>query len=218
MPKKTNIYYNRTNTCDNIKEDGKKCECKLMSGNAYREFDKKGDWTGKWFCRKCNRREALKCGNRRSGNLSPNSSHKIGDIFEELTCKWRGVNNLNIDDDNYTSPIDHSRDPELGIIQTKGALYNDTNRCWSFGNFHREWKKNFDNIICYCTDKYGKNIERIYIFPKDEIIKRGGVTIFKYLYYKGCGWYEQYRVKDDNVIKQVNEMFHKILKKKKNKR
>lgn len=47
------IYYNRTNTCDNIKEDGKKCENKLILGRAHRDYDDKGNWTGKWLCHNC---------------------------------------------------------------------------------------------------------------------------------------------------------------------
>lgn len=45
-------YYNRTNTCDNIKEDGK-CEEKLSPRNANREYDEKGNWTGRWICKNC---------------------------------------------------------------------------------------------------------------------------------------------------------------------
>lgn len=39
--------YNRTNTCDNIKEDGNKCEDKLYTKNAYHGSDDKGNWTGR---------------------------------------------------------------------------------------------------------------------------------------------------------------------------
>lgn len=34
-------------------------------------------------------------------------------------------------------------------------------------------------MICYCVNKDGKKIERIYRFPKEEINKRVRITIVK---------------------------------------
>ncbi len=129
-----------------------------------------------------------------------------------MTCRWRGVKNLNIGNDNYEYPIDHSKDPELGIIQTKGKFYDSYNQIWEFGNFRRDHNKDFSVMICYCTNKNGTIIERIYIFPKKELINRNSITITKFplrnsdtLY-----WYEKYRVTDEEEIKKVNKIWKKI--------
>lgn len=46
MPKKTTIYYNRTNTCDECKIN------KLSPHKAKREV-KNDIWTGRWLCLEC---------------------------------------------------------------------------------------------------------------------------------------------------------------------
>lgn len=40
------VYYNRTNTCDT-------CGNKLIKRSTKREYNKKGEWTGKWLCQSC---------------------------------------------------------------------------------------------------------------------------------------------------------------------
>ncbi len=60
----------------------------------------------------------------RTGNLDPNSYKAIGNLFEKLTCKWKGVKNLNDDNDNYEVPIDHPADSEGKVLQTGGRSYN----------------------------------------------------------------------------------------------
>ena len=129
------IYYNRTNTCDICGKD-------LVPGKSYREYDKEGKWTGRWLCNECwgkyyqkndadsqnNMKRSL--AGRRTGNLNPSSTQAKGDVFEYITCKVRGVKNLNIENDNYNSPIDHSRDQEYGILQSKGSIYNPKYKRW----------------------------------------------------------------------------------------
>lgn len=51
-------------------------------------------------------------------------------------------------------------------------------------------------MILYCFDKDRKIIERIYIFPWAEILKRTSITIYKNVY-KWIPWYEQYRIRDE---------------------
>ena len=211
MPKKPGLYYNRTNTCDRCKIE------KLKPHKAYREYvikDKKEVWTGRWLCRSCFLKRST---GRRTGSLSTNSSQVKGDMFEELTCIWRGVKNLNIENDNFNSPMDHSRDPELGIVQTKGALIGERfagvlkYECWNFNAMH-EIEKEFDHLIFYCTSKDTKNIERVYIFPWEEILRRTNVCIYKNpSRSRGIPWYEEYRVKDEVILKQVNDIWTKIL-------
>lgn len=80
----------------------------------------------------------------------PNSSNAIGDLFQELTSKWRStvsiipVEDLNIKLNNHRTPIDHSWDSELGFTQTKGRLYNPKHRWWNFTNLEKEWDKLLD--------------------------------------------------------------------------
>lgn len=161
--------------------------------------------------------------NHRTGTLNPNCSTEKGDLFQELTCTWRSsISNVPVEDlnkkfDSYRCPIDHSYDSELGYIQTKGKLYDSYNKYWAikFDNEQNTIMRGFkfDCVICYCTNNDGKIIERIYIFPIDEIIDRSGVTIVKYSRRKlyTLGWYEKYRIKDENTIKKINEIWQKIV-------
>lgn len=211
--------YNETNTCDNTKDDGTKCREKLIPKNAYKEKDKNENWTGRWLCKKCyslnydRKRDRKKeyreryISDRRSRNLNQDTNSGKGDLCQILTCKWRGIKDLNVEDDNYNSPIDHSRDHELGIVQTECATYSSIYRYWH-QNWEREHNKEFDYLIFYCINKEGKIIERIYIFPKEEIIKRKSVGIYKY---SMKGWYEKYRVKDENMLRKVNEIFQELI-------
>lgn len=57
-----------------------------------------------------------------------------------------------------------------------------------------------------------KNIERVYIFPKKEIIIRNGVTIYKNP--TRAVWYEKYRVDE----KPYNDAYHSLLRKDKDKK
>lgn len=202
------------------------CICEkdlLKDSHPYREYDKEGNWTGKWLCVNCHGKEDRKNNpnnldnkkkllrNCRTGNQNPNSNTAKGDKFEELTCRWMGVKNLNKENDNYSAgtPIDHSPDSEGKIFQTAGRLYSSRNGRWNFSSLEREWKKKFDYMICYCASKDGKMIERIYKIPKSEIINIKGITIVKNP--SRGGWYEKYRVTDKDAIKKVNEIWKEIL-------
>lgn len=69
-------YYNRTNTCDRCSLSFDKA-----SGHPLREYNKEGNWTGRWLCQNCyqkyssssqdNAKKSL--AGRRTGNLDPNS-------------------------------------------------------------------------------------------------------------------------------------------------
>lgn len=226
-------YYNETNTCERIKEDGNLCGNKFHD-KALREYNKEGNWTGKWICNKCYLKDYHRkpnCGsniiksiaNRRTGNQNPNSPNAKGDNFEELTCIWRStistipIENLNKKLDNYGTPIDHSRDSELGFIQTKGATYDSYNQVWIQG-FKSECDQiakgfEFDNLILYCTSEDGALIERIYIIPLEEVISRSKIAVIKYQLRKNSDtlyWYEKYRITDKDTIKKVNDIWKEI--------
>lgn len=215
MPKKSEIFYNENNTCDN-------CKNKLIVGKTYKEYNKQ-KWTGRYLCINCWRKIYYKhiekenqhsfynvmkrMKDSRINNLDPNSSHGKGYIYEQITARTRNIKNLNVEEDNFNFPIDHI-DPEYGILQSKGTTYNILekrwNTCWI-----NEQKKEFDNLILYCLSKDGKNVERVYIIPNKEVLLRTGLTIVKYPTKKRFieQWYEKYRVDE----KPYNDVYHKIL-------
>ena len=199
-------YYNDTNTCDRC---GKNFD-ELGWDHPRKEYDKKRKWTGRWLCKSCIVKSNA---DSRIGCLDPNSTKAKGDKFQRLTSEWLEIEDLNVKNDNYNWPIDHSKHPILGIIQTKGRFYDPYERVWSFGNLDDDYDKEFDNYIMFCASKDGKYIERIYIFPKEEIIKRTCIGIRKYnskgeLYTNG--WYEKYRVKDKETVKNVDKIWKKM--------
>lgn len=210
MPRK-GTYYNRTNTCDECKTN------KLTPGNTFREYGKNDNWTGKWLCRDCwwkndykNRSDSYnnirkEIADFRLNNLDPNSTTGKGYIFEQITCKARGIDNLNIENDNFSSKLDHTRDSKYGILQSKGATYSPKYDRWHNGSMINEYGKEFDYIIFYCMDIYMKNVERVYIFPRGEIIKRSSVTVHKNPS-RGGQWYEKYRVDE----KLYNDAYHNL--------
>lgn len=224
---KRSIYYNRTNTCDRCRVE-KNIETKLYPGNAFRERNKEGNWTGRWDCRNCWRRYDPNSDNsmikslryHRMGDLDANCSSAKGSKFEELTVMWQGVDNLNIKSNNYNSPIDHSRHSILGVIQTKGSylriigryIASDGEERYYKGwhaSFLREHGKVFDHLIYYCASEDGKKIERIYIFPWKEVTNRTGISI--YLNSLQYTWYEKYRLKDEEEVKKVNKIWRLII-------
>lgn len=115
------------------------------------------------------------------------------------------MKNLNIENDNYRSPIDHSFDYELGVVQTKGAIFDIERNRWMFyvGN---EKNKEFEHLIAYCIDVFMKNILRVYIFPKKEVVKRTGISVSIGIY-RGR-WVDKYRINE----KSYNDAFHDIIK------
>ncbi len=221
--------YNLTNACDRCGISFDKA-----SGHPMREYDKNGKKTEKWICSRCRAKDyndmpyshsniIKQMRSCRTGNQNPNSSNAKGDLFEELTCKWRStvstvpVENLNEKLDNYTTPIDHTRDSELGIIQTKGKFYDSEYRMWLFCGLEREWDKKFDVIICYCASEDGKTIDRIYIIPKKETDRVKTINIVNSpMNSRGTSpivpWYEKYRIKNEEAIDKINDMWKEIIK------
>lgn len=197
-------YYNETNTCDRC---GYNLE--LGPGHPGREYvDEK--WTGKWLCEKCrgtDRRKRPGCfndimksmANVRLGVENPDSSRAKGGFYESITCKVRKLGNLNQLNDNFNSPIDHTRDPILGIIDSQGRTYDPYYSRWNFTRLNRLHGKKYDNIVCYCADAHG-NIKKVYIFPKKEIDTRDNISIHN----KTTGrmsWYDKYEVDVDAWMK-----------------
>jgi hypothetical protein len=187
-------YYNRENSCE---------ECginfdKIGWKHPQREYNREGDWTGRWLCKNCyykldyrhrdNTQAKLfkSLADRRTGNLI-DSDNIFGDNVEELTSRWLKAERLSIKYDKFAGlPLDHSPIPDGvkiqirgrmvdlsgKIFQTKGRrlrLTKDFRECWGISHLDNEWIKEFDYLIFYCASEDGKVIERIYIIPKQEL-------------------------------------------------
>lgn len=217
-------YYNRDNTCDRCREEKRITErSKLTCGNANKEKDKNGDWNERWLCNDCIRPlyyrkwyDNIKHNitKSRKGNLDPNCTKAKADKSQELTCRLFGVKDLNKENDNFNVPIDHSRHSKLGIIDTQCRFYSVKYKCWSFSELARYQNKKIDHVISYCISSDGQTIERIYIFPIKEIVNRTGINILKYdktgnLYI--YGWYEKYKIIDEEFVKKANEIWRDII-------
>lgn len=215
----TDNYYNRTNTCD-------RCGNKLKNG-ARREKNDNGNWSGKWICITCYHKDYYvnvekkrpnsqlnimkSLSGFRTGYIDQNSRAVKGRIFEQITVKVRGVKNLNIENNNFNSKIDHSRDPEYGIIESRGSTYYVIGGFWKI-NFGDEHEKEFDHLFVYCADENMRHIKRVYIFPKEEVTKRTFVRIYNHplrplpnIYLKGA-WYDKYRVDErpyDDALQNI---------------
>lgn len=146
--------------------------------------------------------------NRRIGTLDPNSDQAKADRSQKLACVLHGWVDLNKKYDNYTTPID-CYDPKTGLYhQIQGRYYNYIERNWLFGNFKNEWEKKFATMVCFCFSKDGKIVERIYKFPKEEIIGKKYITLHEYEIHN-----EKYRETNENELINANNIWKKIINK-----
>lgn len=112
------------------------------------EKDNDGNWTGRWDCMKCwkkydsNTNIKKSVTNCRTGNQNPNHSKTKGMKIQKLTCLEFGWVDLNIESDNYNSPIDLI-DPKTKLkYQVKGRWCDSMNNYWNFGDIERNILKN----------------------------------------------------------------------------
>ena len=232
-------YYNKTNICDICREEnkreGKKLTYKsvLYPKNALHEKDNNGKETDKWICHRhhVNAYERYNPNSQhnliksmrdhRVGNQDPNSSNAKGDNSLELACELYGWEDLNKKYDNYIYPLD-CYDPKTGLYhQVQGRYYNSIYQWWSFTGLEDEWEKIvkqliscLENMACFCYDKDGKYIERIYKFPWKEITRVKSISIYKNPS-KGGLQNEQYRITDEYELEKANELWMQILENKK---
>lgn len=223
-------YYNETNICPRCKEECEKDRIELTDrnilcpGKAYREKDKDGKETGRWICDGCYRKDRYVrgetnsnmltlIGNRRTGNLDPNSTHAFGDSVLELACILYGWKDLNIENDNYASgtPVD-CYDPKTGLYyQVRGKRYDARNGWWSLSRLEGELGKKYESMVFFCFDKGRKIVERIYKFPLKEIMSVKGITIYKNILSLRGSWVERYRITDKEELKKVNKIWKEII-------
>lgn len=228
----SSISYNETNICPKCREENNITDKSILyPGNARHDIDKEGKNIEEWVCyihykRNHNRYSPNSTNNiirslagSRTGNLSPTSNRRKGNRFEKLSEIYYGVDNLNIKNDNYNSPIDHSRHPILGIIQTMGRYFNKgagAKGGWPFTDLARERDKKFDNLILWCANEDGNIIERGYIIPKKEINNRTTIKILKEpkdRHGNSVPLYEKYMLKDKEEMKKINDIWKEILDK-----
>ena len=238
------VYYNKTNICPICREeserDGNELTDKsiLYPGNTRRYINKEGKATDEYICNRHHytnyqkydpnsQRNIMKLSrDHRTGNLTY-YPQIFADNCQTLTCILFEVKDLNKENDNYNTPIDHSHiskrvsidiggkliDLSGKIPQTKGRVYNPINEYWA-ATFKNEYNtKKFDILILYCMNKDGKAVERMYIFPKEEVTIRSGITIYKNHSKLYIPWYEKYMVKDEDILKNINDLWQKIINK-----
>lgn len=210
-------YYNDTDTCDRIKEDRQRCG-KDFHGKAYKEYENKV-WTRRWNCSSCYNKDRYHKGKDttsliksmrpcRMGNQNI-STNAEGNKVQELACRLYEWEDLNKKYDNYKYPLDCYDSKMESYHQVQGACYS-SDGYWPFRGFKDEWEKMFKNMYCFCFSKKWKIIERIYIFPKEEILIRTGTSIVKNPS-KGKIWYDQYRVRDEEILRKANEIWKDIM-------
>jgi len=213
-------YYNPTHTCDRCGKSFNDIE----NGGPLREYDENRGWTKRWDCPNCwqkydpnSTNNIIKSMSDRRIGLLKDPTKIFGDNCEELTHRWLGAKDLNEENDNYNSPLDHgpirhitvtinnkSVDLYGKIPQTKGRHYDPIRKCWS-QTVYAEHDKEFDILILYCVSEDGKKIERIYIIPKEEIIKVTSISIYISKWSRISKIpYGQYRVKDGKILSQQN--------------
>lgn len=181
MANRFNPYYNRTNTCDNIKEDGYKCKEKLYR-HAHREYNEKGNWTGRWLCGKCWGRNYQRNDSRSGNNLIKSmtncrtkdlynkyfqelSYRDIGRIGEDIVSLTLGLRSQNDLIDNYNSLFDIEVHHKYGRIQVKIASLGIRRLNWQFDIGDIWIERGFDTLIVLCMDENQpwKIVERVYI-------------------------------------------------------
>ena len=181
----------------------------------HKYYDEKGNWDKKsYICGRCYQTYDSNSHNRfrkltetlcRNEGLSIDINQGKGVIGEAIVGKIRKLNVLSITLDNFNLKFDLSSDLEFGIIQVKTRTLIEGE--WEVSHFN---DMNFDYVFLICMDYIWKNIERVYIFPKEEIIARRSITISKNPS-RGT-WYDSlkngYRIDD----KPYNEAYQDIMR------
>lgn len=235
-------FYNKTNICPTCRKENNVTDRSILyPRNARQDISEDGKKTNRYVCMHHygvnygryvpnSRNNIIKSlRDRRTGSLK-DEGNILGDNCEELTEKWLGAKRLATKYDKYSMlPLDHDPIQKhiLAMIgnklvdlygkvpQTKGRHYSPTGGYWSASTV-REYNKKFDILILYCVSEDGKTVERIYIFPREDIITISGTTIYKSP--TDCagdpiiGIYEKYRIVDQEQLKKVNNIWKDIIK------
>lgn len=182
--------------------------------NWLRNYDEKGQWDRKsYLCTYCydKRRQSLpdsqnnlmkSIANCRTGNVSIYDEKGKGIIGQAVAAKTLKIEDLNIKMDNFIYAIDLGRHCEHGYIEVKTRTLK--NGKWSIRSYQM---RDFDNILILCMDTYEpwKDVERVYIIPWAEAIKRSGLTIVRDP--SRDVWYYEFRVDE----KPFNDNYHSLI-------
>lgn len=158
-----------------------KCGSNYTSSCWYRTKDDNEDWDGKsYICTACY------CNPRiRSGELSPESSVAKGEFGVLTIAKVLGGNDCFVMKRGKLYDIQSKK---YGRIEVKTATYNPTYMLWHIGGIQSH---KFDNLYILCLDEYTKNVQRVYIIPKEDIYGTTATNIVKNLL--SDGRYEKFR-------------------------
>lgn len=231
------IEYNQTNICsicmEEYEKEGNELTDKgiLNPWNCYQKADTKEcvcrrHWYHIEYKKRPNSQNNIikQLRDRRTGNLDPNSTQQLGDDGEELTKLLLGADKLSEIYDNFELPDDHGPitkhiSVKIGnkiidlygmIPQTKTATFRydlGASGGWTFGSETN--KKEFDILILYCISKDGINVDRIYIIPKEDAIKRSAIGILENPSRRI--WYYIYRIRDKLLLELADELWEKII-------
>lgn len=168
--------------------------------------DKK-DCTG-YLCQKCyshiDSDERMKSvAHSRTGNLDRLSNHGKETIGEWISAKTLGVKDLNIENNRFREIVDLSIHSIYGMIDVKTCSFEIIYRYWQ-ANIKR---RTFDSLLVLCMDGYDiwKNVERIYIIPKDKIRPSSNLKIYKNSVGEAM-YYEQFMVD----VRPYNDIYHSV--------
>lgn len=159
----------------------------------------KGKWTGNWLCNACRnatdgakeyykkRYDKIKyITDCRNARVNIKSGKCKGCIGAQICAITLGVEDLNIQTDNFTYYVDLGMHTKYGFIEVKTATFNKRDGRQYFHDIHKE---KFNYLFLVCMDQYGpwKNVLRIYAIPSDNITTSTTITIYENPSIRGNG-------------------------------
>lgn len=125
----------------------------------------------------------------RIGELDKCNGLGLGLIGEAVIAKIRALNIISIETDKFNAKFDLSKDPKYGIIQAKIRNMQESlgSKIYEFWTLHIS-NYDFDCLFVLCISFDMKNIERLYIIPRNET---GTMSIS---IYKNDSKWEKFRV------------------------
>ena len=180
--------------------------------------DEEGKWTGNWLCNTCrmNTKEMKKyykdryddikyISDCRNALINIKSERCKGCIGVQICATTVGVEDLNIQMDNFRYYVDLDKHTKYGFIEVKTATFNKRDGRWYFYDIHKE---NFDTVLLVCMDQHGpwKNVLRMYAIPSDKITTSTTITIYDTPSIRHPRWYEEFEID----AKPFNDTYHKM--------
>jgi hypothetical protein len=164
-------------------------------------------WTGNYYCDSCHHKLKRKCRNK---EIEKDSRKGKGFIIEQVIAKTLGINNCNIELDDFNAIFDLYDPLKFKEIQVRSAKPSIRKATWNGKVYEYDvWHfgldiPEFDTFMLACMSKDYKNIERMYAIPENKIPLAAGLTIYKEP--KNYAWYEEYRIDE----KPYNDTYHSM--------